>query len=222
LTEKERVSQAIVSLYRRGLITLSEGNVSLRKGNRFFITPGGVRKDRVSPGDIAEVSLSGEVLCGRPSSEYLLHLEIYRQREDIFAVVHAHPPFVLSLACAGIPLRYPILAEAVFLLGPVSTVEFSLPSSRELAEKAAEASLHHDALVLQNHGAVTMAPSLDLALAMMETLEHVAGVLWRSLQLGRVSLLEPEEVERLLSLREMYGLAPRPWTKEDFLWELEG
>ncbi len=222
MIEREEVSSAIALLYRRRLVTLSEGNVSLRKGDRLYITPGGLRKDRVVPSEVAEVSLSGEVLSGRPSSEYLLHLEIYRKRKDVAAVVHAHPPFLLALSSAGIPLKYPILAEAVFLLGPVPIVEFSLPSSQELADKAAEASLYHDALILQNHGAVTLAPSLDLALAMMETLEHVAEVLWRALQLGRVSLLEPKEVERLLSLRERYGLSPRPWSKEDFLWELKG
>jgi len=222
LTEKEEIVEAIGHLYRRGLITLSEGNVSLRKGEVFYITPGGTRKDRVRPSEVAEVSLGGEILRGRPSSEYLLHLEIYRRRPDVVAVVHAHPSFVLSLASAGIPLRYPILAEAVFLLGPVPIVEFSLPSSQELADRAGKASLRHDALILQNHGAVTLGPSLDLALAMMETMEHVAEVLWRSLNLGRVSLLEEAEVERLLGLRKKYGLSPRPWRAEDFLWTLEG
>ncbi len=220
MTEKEKIAEAIRKLYSRGLITLSEGNVSVRKGNGFLITPGGLRKDRVEPSHIALVSLEGEIICGRPSSEYLLHLEIYRKRPDVNAVVHAHPPFVLSLASAEVPLKYPVLGEAVFLLGPVPIVDFSLPSSRELAEKAGEASLRHDALLLENHGAVTLAPNLDLALAMMETLERTAEVLWRGLLLGKVKLLDREQVKELLSLRQRYGLPPRDWSPEDFLWSL--
>ncbi len=220
MTDRKRIAEAIRGLYRKGLVTLSEGNVSLRKGTGFLITPGGLRKDRVSEEQIAEVSLDGKIVCGRPSSEYLLHLEIYRKRDDVNAVVHAHPPFVLALASAEIPLKYPVLGEAVFLLGPVPIVDFSPPSTHLLALKAAEASLKYDALVLENHGAVTMAGSLDLALAMMETMERTAEVLWRALLLGKVKLLGPGEVRTLLSLREKYGLPPRPWSPDDFLWSL--
>ncbi len=220
MTEKEKIAEAIRKLYSRGLITLSEGNVSLRKGDGFLITPGGLRKDRVEPSHIALVSLEGKIMCGKPSSEYLLHLEIYRKRPDVNAVVHAHPPFVLSLASAEIPLKYPVLAEAVFLLGPVPILEFSLPSSMDLAAKAGEASRRHDALILENHGAVTLAPGLDLALAMMETLERTAEVLWRGLLLGKVKLLGRTQVEELLALRSRYGLPPRDWRPEDFLWSL--
>ncbi len=214
------IAEAIVQLYRRGLITLSEGNVSVRKDDRIFITPGGLRKDRVRPEDVAEVGLNGKVLRGKPSSEYRLHLEIYRAREDVEAIVHAHPSFAISLSVAGISLEYPILAEAITILGPVPIVPFELPSTEELARHAAEVASHRDCLLLENHGAVTTAGSIDLALAMMETLEHTAEVFWRALLIGRVKLFEREEVSKLLALRRSYGLPPRDWGPEDFLYSI--
>lgn len=217
---KEEIAGAISSLYKRGLITLSEGNISVREGEIIFITPGGLRKDRVRAEDVAEVKLNGEVIKGKPSSEFKLHLEIYRARDDVGAIVHAHPPFATALAAAGISLEYPILAEAVTLLGPVPIVPFAFPSTEKLASLAAEFAKKRDCLLLENHGAVSIAGSLNLALAMMETLEHAAEVLWRALLLGRVKLFNREEVSELLKLRSAYGLPSRPWKPEDFRWRV--
>jgi len=219
MPEKE-VAEAIIHLYRRGFITLSEGNVSIRDGERFFITPGGLRKDRVRPEDIAVVGLDGKIIKGKPSSEYRLHLAIYRIRNDINAIVHTHPPFAVALAVSGISLEYPLLAEAVTFLGPVPIVPFELPSTDALAERAGEFIKKYDNLLLENHGAVTTAENLDLGLALMETLEHTAEVLWKALFIGRIKIFDRSEVEKLLSLRKTYGLSHRPWRAEDFRYNL--
>lgn len=217
---KEEISEAISALYRRGLITLLDGNISVKEGETIFITPGGLRKDRVKAEDVVEVKLNGEIIRGKPSSEFRLHLEIYRARDDVAAIVHAHPPFATSLAAAGISLEYPILAEAITFLGPVPIVPFAFPSTEGLARLVAEFAEKRDCFILENHGAVSIAENLDLALAMMETLEHAAEVLWRALLLGRVKLFTKEEVSELLNLRNTYGLPSRPWKPKDFHYHI--
>jgi L-fuculose-phosphate aldolase len=212
----EPVRTAIVAAGRRlrdsGLITATEGNISVREGETLYVTPAGVSKARLRPDQVLSVDLAGRILAGagRASTELPMHLAIYRGRRDVGAIVHAHPPFATAFAVAGIPLDRPILAEAVLLLGPVPVVTYAPPSTQELADVVAAAAAGASALLLANHGAVTLAETLEQAVVRMETLEHLARVSFLARMLGRESALSGPEVERLLSLADAPYLAGKP------------
>jgi L-fuculose-phosphate aldolase len=162
---------------------------------------------------IVVTDLSGAKIAGErtPSSELLMHLEVYRHRPDIRAVVHAHPPVATGFAVAGIPLDRAVLAEVVTTLGSIPIAEYGTPSTPELADAVRTYIKAHDGLLLANHGALTAASELFAAYYKMETIEHFARISLVARLLGREHLLSREEVQRLQGLRGMYGIAaPAP------------
>ncbi len=168
-----------------GLITGSEGNLSLRVGQTIYTTPSGAFKADLRPEDIVEIDLSGQVISGgKPSSEALLHLAAYRRREDIKAVVHAHPPYTLALDLAGKDLETPYLAEAAIFLSQIKRIPFAPPGSEELAQLFEKEVEKAEVFVLARHGAVTLGRDLHEALNRMCILEKVAQVLWLALSLN--------------------------------------
>lgn len=207
----DRLRRAIVDvgrrLWRRGLVAGGEGNVSVRLGEgRLLATRSGVCKGFLEPDDLLVVDLSGRPLAesGRPSSELAMHLEIYRRRGDVGAVVHAHPPTATGFAIAGRPLDDCVVPEVIATLGRVPIVPYGTPSTDELPRQIAPYVRSHDALLLANHGAVTYGASLDRAIDTMESLEQAARSLLTAHLLGRVNRLSRGEVDRLLSL-DAYG-----------------
>jgi L-fuculose-phosphate aldolase len=201
-----RVRASIVEigrrLYARGLIAGGEGNVSVRAGDVVYVTPAGVCKGMLGDDMIVRTDLDGRPLGpgGHASTEIAMHAAIYRRRPDVGAVVHAHPPTATGFAVAGVPLDRPMLAEAVVVLGPVPVVGYGTPSTLELAEKVAGAIAGADALLLANHGALTVGADLLRAWERMETLEQLARVCLVARQLGGERLLDEAQVRRLKSL----------------------
>lgn len=188
----------------RGLMAGQDGNLSVRLGrDRVLVTPSGAVKAFVGPADMVLVSLAGKRRRGRrnPTSELDLHLRILRRRGDVGAVVHAHPPAATAFAVAGLDLTSFALAELILLVGPVPLVPYATPGSPELGDRVEGFIGEHDALLLANHGAVTVGRTLDEAWIRMESLEHAARILLAARTLGRVNELEPEAVEQLMTLR---------------------
>src|SRR4029079_4589275 len=139
------------------------------------------------------------------------HLEVYRQRPEIQAVVHAHPPTATGFAVAGIPLDRAVLAEVVTTLGSVPIAEYATPSTRELPDAVRKYVKAHDGMLLANHGALTLGADLFAAYYKMETIEHFAKISLVARLLGGERLLSREEVTRLQDLRGAYGIsAPAP------------
>jgi len=187
-------------MYRKGLVVATEGNLSVRLApQRILMTPTGAWKGFLNPADIVAVDLNGRVARPgqRPSMEYPMHRGIYRARADVRAVVHAHPPVATGFAVAGLPLDEPILAEAVLLLGPVPVVPYATPATDALPESIAPYLAKHNALLLGNHGAVTMGKDLNEAYARMEILEHLALIQLTARLLGKVTAIPPAEVQEL-------------------------
>jgi L-fuculose-phosphate aldolase len=140
-----------------------------------------------------------------------MHLEVYRQRPDVNAVVHAHPPIATAFAVAGIPLDRAVLAEVVTTLGSIPIAEYATPSTKELPEAVRQYVKAHDGMLLANHGALTLGADLFSAYYKMETIEHFAKISFTARMLGGERLLSREEVMRLQGLRGMYGIAaPAP------------
>jgi len=159
--------------------------------------------------------LDGKLLAGapgrKPSSETMMHLVVYRNRPDVEAVVHSHPPLSTGFAVAGIPLDRAVLAEVLTTLGSIPIAEYATPSTRELPEAVRKYIKAHDGMLLANHGALTVGADLYGAYYKMETIEHFAKISLVARLLGRENLLSREEVMRLQELRGSYGIqAPAP------------
>jgi L-fuculose-phosphate aldolase len=167
----------------------------------------------MAPAMMCITDLDGKKLAGErnPSSEMQMHLEVYRQRPDANAVVHAHPPTATGFAVAGIPLDRAVLAEVVTTLGSVPIAEYATPSTSELPEAVRKYVKAHDGMLLANHGALTLGADLFAAYYKMETIEHFAKISLVARLLGGERLLSRQEVDRLQGLRGSYGIAsPAP------------
>lgn len=187
-------------LGRRGLFCATDGNLSCREvDGTVWITAGGVRKDELRPNDLVRIDLEGNRIGGgaAPSSEYRLHLTIYRNRADVGAIIHAHPPIATGFAAAGKAIPDDLLTEAAVALGPVPVVPFFKPGTSEVEQAALPFVSDYDALLLANHGAVAMGDSVEAACQRMERLEHVAHTLLTASLLGGVRPLTREQLSRL-------------------------
>jgi L-fuculose-phosphate aldolase len=201
-------------MYARGYTASNDGNISVRLGDgRLLMTPKSVCKGFMTPEMMCITDENGRKLQGErdPSSEMLMHLEVYRQRPDVSAVVHAHPPIATGFAVAGIPLDRAVLAEVLTTLGSIPIAEYATPSTSELPEAVRRYVKAHDGMLLANHGALTVGADLFAAYYKMETIEHFAKISLVARLLGRENLIAREEVDRLQGLRGTYGIkAPAP------------
>lgn len=202
-------------MYQKALISASEGNISARlDSGRILITPSGLHKGLLEPEQILVIDETGQVLGPRtgatrtlkPTSELPMHLEAYRQRPDIGAVVHAHPPMTIALSIAGIPLGDCLIPEAIVLLGMIPTTAYAMPSSDENMYAIRNLIPYHDAIVLQRHGSLTVGDSPMQAFMRLETVEQTARIGFMLAQLGVTNPLPPYEIEKLLVMREQMGL----------------
>src|SRR5438477_1609339 len=201
-------------MYARGYTASNDGNISARLGaDRLLMTPKGVGKGLMPPDMMCVTDLDGRKLEGDrdPSSEMRMHLEVYRQRPDVRAVVHAHPPIATGFAVAGIPLDRAVLAEVLTTLGSIPIAEYATPSTKELPEAVRKYIKAHDGMLLANHRALTVGSYLYSAYYKMESIEHFAKISLVARLLGRENLIAREEVDRLQGLRGSYGIkAPAP------------
>ena len=206
-------------LHARAYVASNDGNISARVGDDLLLTtPKGVSKGFMTPDMMVTTDLEGRKVAGErdASSELLMHLAVYRNRPDVRAVVHAHPPVATGFAVAGIPLDRAVLAEVVTTLGSIPIADYGTPSTSELADEVSKYIKAHDGLLLANHGALTTANELFAAYYKMETIEHFARISLVARLLGRERILSREEVMRLQDLRGNYGIAaPAPICADD-------
>jgi L-fuculose-phosphate aldolase len=206
-------------LWARGFVASNDGNISIRLGdNRLITTPKSVSKGFMTPDMMVITDLQGVRVAGErePSSELKMHLEVYRNRPDARAVVHAHPPTATGFAVAGIPLDRAVLAEVITTLGSIPLAEYATPSTEELPAAVRRYVKAHDGILLANHGALALAGDVFAAYYRMETIEHFARISLVAHTLGRENLLSRTEVDRLQGLRGMYGIAsPAPICTDD-------
>lgn len=215
-------------MYAAGLLCGYEGNLSVRLSeNRILVTPAGLHKGLLRPEQLLVVDNEGRLIGYptearrglRPTSELPMHMEAYRQRPDIVAVVHAHPPITVALSIAGVPMNTPLLPEVIVLLGQIPMAPYSMSSSEEGANQIRELVRHHDAIILQRHGTLTVGNSLTQAFMRLETVEQNARINFMLAQLGTNGSMEGRELVKLLKMRRGMGLE-RPGDAADYrqLW----
>ena len=198
----------------RGMVAANDGNFSVKlSDNEFLCTPTGVSKGFMTPEYICKVDAEGNVIEAnegfKPSSEIKMHMRVYKEREDVKAVVHAHPMYATTFAVCGLPLTEPIMPEAVLSLGTVPLAKYGTPSTMEIPDAVSEYLPYYDAVLLENHGALSYADSLMGAYHKMESLEFYARLLYQAKMLGGPKELTDEQVKRLYGMRRQYGLTGR-------------
>jgi L-fuculose-phosphate aldolase len=194
-------------MYERSYVVSSDGNISVRLGDgRIVATPTMTSKGRMTEESLAITDMQGKPLNDRKaSSELAMHLLVYRERSDIKAVCHAHPPHGTAFAVAGLAIDQPILSEVILTLGCVPLAEYGTPSTEELTEAMRPLVLHHNALLMANHGAVAYGADLWQAFDRLETLEHTAKIAILSRLLGGSKNLSTDAIEKLINVREAAG-----------------
>ena len=160
----------------------------------------------MTPDMLVETDLDGSILSGdrHPSSESKMHWMVYRERSDVMAVVHAHPPLSTAFAICRRPLKERYLAEMVVGLGEVPITEFAMLSTEEVPNSVKPFVRDHSAVLLANHGALTWGPSLLSAFDRMETVEQTAKVYYYVSQLGGGVEMTQEQADTLKSMTGFY------------------
>ena len=207
------LSREIVRLCRRlaarGWVAACDGNVSARLDDgRILITPTGRYKSQIRAGDLAQMRLDGTVLAGEPSSEYPLHLAVYRRCPAARAVVHAHPPVATAWTVARPDLdELPVdcVAEVILGAGRIPFVEYARPGSGAVARAVEPFLPDHRVLVLRRHGALAWGESGEEAFAGIDRLEHSAHMLMAAQALGGLTSLPQDEIDVLRRMRRARG-----------------
>jgi L-fuculose-phosphate aldolase len=195
-------------LWERKYVAATDGNLSARlASDRLLVTASGVSKGFLSDEDLVVMRLDGELLASyrgrgqQPSSEIAMHLEVYRQRPDVNAVVHAHPPLATAFSIAGLSLARCVIPEVIVTLGGIPTADYATPGTPEVSESIRQAVRDYDAIILAHHGSLTVGSTLWEAYLRLEKVEHCAEITLAAQQLGRVNILSPQAVEKLVQKR---------------------
>lgn len=189
-------------LYDQKLTTVSGGNVSLRIGDRILITPSQIDKAKIVGEQIAILTMDGKIHSQRhkKSMESGMHLAIYSRRPEVRAVVHAHPVFATSFAISGKKIKTSLAGESRAVLGEPVLAKYALMGTQELAEIVAEASLKSNAIMMQNHGVITLGETLFQAYDRMEVLEASAKMTMITELLGGSQELSPDQLREIDNL----------------------
>lgn len=194
-------------LSRLGFTPGTSGNLSVRLDeDRLLVTPTGVSKYLLKAADMVIVNLEGCLLSGsrKVTSEISMHLAVYRDRGDVEAVIHSHPPIATGYACAGRALDELLCQEAVMTLGVVPLARYATTGTEEVAASLAPLIRGHEAILMANHGVVSYGATLLEAFLKMETVEHLAHVCLVAHQLGSAQSLRIDQVEQLHRAKAKY------------------
>lgn len=191
-TLRREIVEVGVRAFRAGLVTEIEGNISARLDrDRVLVSPHRLPYENRVPGDIVLLDLEGRVIrrSREPTSESRMHLAIYRAREDVGAIIHAHPVYGSAMSVAGEPIR-PILDEVIpFAGGTIEVVPFAPSGSAELAEAAVRTLGKKSAVLMANHGTLCVGRDLDHAYRMTKQVEKWAQINVLAKVLGRAETI---------------------------------
>ena len=209
---KKEICEVGHKLYAQGMVAANDGNISVKISPREYLcTPTGVSKGALTPDMIIKVDENGKKLEGtlNPSSEIKMHMRVYKERPDVNAVVHAHPPIATAFTVADIELDQYILPEAVLTIGEVPTCDYGTPSTMEIPDSLEPYIQNHDAFLLRNHGALTVGCNLNKAMFVMEEVEFNAKICKYAMELGAVHEIPNNQLKKLMDLRKKMNLPGR-------------
>lgn len=207
LALRRAVIATALRMNAEGLNQGKSGNVSARTASGFLVTPTGMAYDALTAADLVEVGFDGTVAAGQrtPSSEWPLHQAVYVARPDARAIVHAHPLYCTSLACArrAIPPFHYMVAVAGGR--DVRCAPYATYGTDELGHHAVTALEGRFACLLANHGLVALGRNLEHAFTVAREVETLAAQYWHALQVGEPVLLPDDEMARVVEKFRTYG-----------------
>jgi len=206
MTEKEMVKKELIKygnkMVRSRLVGGAGGNISAKLGRIIYLSPSGYALDEMTEDSITGVDLdSGKIVEGtlRPTSEILMHLECYRIRKEINAVVHTHSPWASGVISAGVSLK-PMFPEFVADLGEVGYLDYILPTTKMLADAVAQQIKNFNAILMANHGVITVGRNLREAYYRSVIIEEAAKSLVAATVVGKPRFLSREQIDQIKKL----------------------
>lgn len=206
---REEIIKTAIMLHHKNMLAACDGNISYRyDDSTILITPSGKPKFLLAEDDIAVVDIDGNVITGKPSSEMLMHLEVYRMRADARAVIHAHPPTAVAYSIAHpdadeVPGKS--FSELILAVGKLPIVPFQMPASMEMGTALHPFIENHKVMVLARHGALSFGEDLIEAYNGMERLEHSCEILLKAESFGAVTELDEQTIDALHAMRKKIG-----------------
>src|SRR5271157_2274395 len=192
-------------LSEKNMVIGPGGNTSIREGDFMYIKPSGLSFPELTVDDLVEVEIATGTVTPhhlKPSSEVLLHLYIYQVR-DVNCIFHAHPPFVNGITARDIPFRHMFPDSVVYLGRTIPVIDYCVPCTETLAEYVRDNFQDSLAIVLKNHGAITVGENPKTAYLRMEILEGLAYTIWIAKSINDVtplSYLSDQDIEDVLAL----------------------
>ena len=211
---KDQVCDICHKMWQLGWVAANDGNVSVKLDDgTFLVTPTGISKSFITPEKLLIVAKDGAIIEGaegyKPSSEIKMHFRCYEERDDIGAVVHAHPPAATGFAVAHVHMDRYSMIESVITIGSVPVTPYGTPSTHEVPDAITPYLQEHDVMLLENHGALAVGCDLITAYYRMETLELWAKISINATILGGEKEISPENIERLCRMRADYKVTGR-------------
>ena len=193
-------------LYQHGLASGLSGNLSLKiNSEQILITPTNCHKGLIETDDFVLVNLNGTIdLKSKdktPSTDLQIHVETYKKRPDVNALIHAHPPTVIALTISGVELSQPVLPNVIFLLGEIPTIPYPGISRQKENELTISCLERNDAVILDKHGAVTTGKDILDAFNKMEILEYAAKIIFQALSIGEIKILNELQISEIVNER---------------------
>lgn len=211
---KDQICDVCHKMWLLGWVAANDGNVSAKLDDGTFLaTPTGISKSFITPDKLIRINEKGEVLEAaegyRPSSEIKMHLRCYQKRDDVFSVVHAHPPGATGFAVAHRPMDMYNMIEDVAVIGSVPLTPYGTPSTAEVPDAIEPYLEEHDVMLLMNHGALAVGADVYTAFFRMESLELWAKITINAEILGGSKDISRENIQKLIDLRGYYGVTGR-------------
>lgn len=211
---KDQMCDVCHKMWQLGWVAANDGNVSVKlEDGTFLATPTGISKSFITPEKIVHIDKDANIIEAngdyRPSSEIKMHLRCYKEREDVGAVLHAHPPVATGYAVANVPLDEYSMIETVIAIGSIPVTPYGTPSTYEVPDAIAPYLVEHDVVLLQNHGALSVGADLLTAYYRMETLELFAKISLNAHLLGGAKEISRPNIDKLISMRANYKVTGR-------------
>ena len=203
---RSKVIKYAKMLNSKKLSALRSGNISTRYKDGFFITPSGVKYSSLKSKDIVFVSLDGEFnrKKGIPSSEWRFHQDIYKNKIEVKAIVHAHSNYATAISTHG--KRIPAFHYMVAMAGgnDIKCAKYATYGTRELSKNILKALRQRNACLISNHGQIALSENLSKAFELAEEVENLSNQYIKALKIGKPKILSLKEMNKVLSKAKNY------------------
>ena len=207
--EREQVVKYCLTMSNKGLSTGTSGNISIRDPEKGLIalSPSGMDYYTMKPEDVVIINSDGTVADGtrKPSSEWRLHIDFYRAKPDIYAIVHTHSIYCTVLACLGMPLKAVHYAIADSGVCEIPVAPYRTFGTQELSDSALQSCGNSRGVLLQNHGMLACGVNISKAFSLAENMEFCAEIQWRCLSIGQPKILNEQQMSEVFEQFKSYG-----------------